>query len=301
MQISVSRSSDVPLRQQVAEQIVFLITSGQLQPGQQMPSVRALAQRAKLHHNTVSEAYQDLVGRGWLTRQRGKRLVVGGPVNSIPTNPASLDELINGTIVRAREMGYSLQALTACVRERLLAQPPDHILVVEHELGLRDIIRHEVSESLGFSATACSVEEFVREPGRAVGAQVFTPQHLIEQLKPLIPKNRPVVPLKYCAADEHLALVRRLQQPSVVAVVSISQSLLKTARGLLAPAIGRRHAFQEMLVTSTKRFDLKGVDLAFCDSLTIHLNTSGHKTHYRLVAPDSLEHLATTVGLTMSR
>lgn len=266
-----------------------------------MPSVRALAQRAKLHHNTVSEAYQELVGRGWLTRQRGKRLIVGVLTSSNSARPSNLDELINSTILRAREMGYSLQMLTACVRERLLAQPPDHILVVEQELGLREIIRHEVREELGFSATACSVEEFVQEPGRAVGAQVFTPQHLIEQLKLLSPKNRPVVPVKYCAADEHVSLVRRLQKPSVVSVVSISQSLLKTARGLLAPAIGRRHAFQEMLVTSNKRFDLRGVDVAFCDSLTIHLVASGHKVHYRLVAPDCLEHLAATVAVTTSR
>lgn len=301
MQISVSKNSDVPLRQQVAEQIVFLITNGQLQPGEQMPSVRALAQRAKLHHNTVSAAYQDLVGRGWLMRQRGKRLVVGGLANSNFTKPSSLDDLINVTIVRAREMGYSLQALTACVRERLLAQPPDHILVVEQEFGLREIIRHEVKEKLGFSATACSVEQFIDEPGRAIGAQVFTPLHLIETLKPLIPKDRPVIALKYCAADQHVLLVRRLQKPSIVAVVSISTSLLKTARGLLAPAMGRKHVFQEMLVTSTKRIDLSGVDIAFCDSITIHLVTSRRKTHYRLVAPDSLEHLATAVGVSMSR
>ena len=68
MQIVVSKDSDVPLRQQLAEQIVFLITTGQLQAGAELPSVRALGRLSKVHHNTVSEAYQDLVRRGWLTR-----------------------------------------------------------------------------------------------------------------------------------------------------------------------------------------------------------------------------------------
>jgi GntR family transcriptional regulator len=77
MQITLSKDSEVPLRQQLAEQIVFLITTGQLHAGEELPSVRALARMCKVHHNTVSEAYQDLVRRGWLTRRRGSRLLVG--------------------------------------------------------------------------------------------------------------------------------------------------------------------------------------------------------------------------------
>src|SRR5258705_11479739 len=102
MKISLTKSSDVPLRQQLAEQIVFLITTGELQAGHQLPSVRALARRAKVHHNTVSEAYQDLVRRKWLTRRRGSRLVVGARANAGQKLPSNLDELINESIRRAK-------------------------------------------------------------------------------------------------------------------------------------------------------------------------------------------------------
>ena len=295
MRISVSKNSEVPLRQQLAEQIIFLITTGQLHPGERMPSVRALAQRAKVHHNTVSEAYQDLVSRGWLARQPGSRLVVG--VREAPRgNPRlTLDELINETILRAKEMGYSLKALTACVRERLAAQPPDHVLIVEQELGLRNIILHEVREQLGLPVVGCSLEEFTQDPALAVGAQVFAPQHVIAELKPLVPRERPVIAVTYSAADEHVRLVQKLKEPSIVAVVSVSQSLLKTARGLFAPAIGRRHTFQEYLAREGD-IDLRGADLAFCDSLVIRAVKGRRKIRYRLVAPDCLEHLATAAG-----
>ena len=295
MRISVSKNSEVPLRQQLAEQIIFLITTGQLHPGERMPSVRALAQRAKVHHNTVSEAYQDLVSRGWLARQPGSRLVVG--VREAPRgNPRlTLDELINETILRAKEMGYSLKALTACVRERLAAQPPDHVLIVEQELGLRNIILHEVREQLGLPVVGCSLEEFTQDPALAVGAQVFAPQHVIAELKPLVPRERPVIAVTYSAADEHVRLVQKLKEPSIVAVVSVSQSLLKTARGLFAPAIGRRHTFQECLAGEGD-IDLRGADLAFCDSLVIRAVKGRRKIRYRLVAPDCLEHLATAAG-----
>src|SRR5579859_8156874 len=126
MQIALSKNSDVPLKQQLAEQIVFLITTGQLRAGEALPSVRALARQSKVHHNTVSEAYQQLVRRGWVTRRRGTQLVVGTNSGAPLVKPHTLDELINESIDRAKEMGYTLQALRQKVLERLMAQPPDH-------------------------------------------------------------------------------------------------------------------------------------------------------------------------------
>jgi DNA-binding transcriptional regulator YhcF (GntR family) len=297
MQISLSKSSDVPLRQQLAEQIVFLITTGELRPGEQLPSVRALARRVKVHHNTVSEAYQDLVRREWLTRRRGSRLVVGARAGSGQRSPANLDELINESIRRAKEMGYSLKVLTERVRERLLAEPPDHILVVEQEAGLREIIRKEVCEKLNWPIETCSSEQFVKEPALAVGAQVFAPNHTIEELRSLIPQNRPGVPISYSGADGHLDLIRKLKNPSIVAAVSVSESMLKTARSLFAPVIGRKHSFRAVLLSRKGRIDLRGIDIAFCDSVAISAVSCRHKVHYQLLDPDCLEHLVTTVEI----
>src|SRR5579863_4561305 len=196
MQIALSKKSDVPLRQQLAEQVVFLITTGQLRAGEELPSVRALARQSKVHHNTVSEAYQDLVRRGWLTRRPGSRLVVGTASGTPLAEPHDLDELINESIQRARNMGYTLQALRQRVRDRLLAQPPDHLLVVEQEAGLREIMMAEVRERSGWTAEGCSLEELTNEPGLAIGAQVLVANHLVDDMKPLVPRNRPVIGIR---------------------------------------------------------------------------------------------------------
>lgn len=188
-------------------------------------------------------------------------------------------------------MGYSLQMLRERVRERLLAQPPDHILVVEQEEGLREIIRHEVHEELGWPVETCSFLEFASEPGLAIGAQVLAPNHVVDDLKPLILPDRPIVSVAYRHADEHVDAVNKLQNPSIVAVASVSKSLLKTARSLLAPAVGRRHVFQEFLLSVGDRIELKSVDLVFCDSVTLSAVSCHNKVHYRLVASDCLEHL----------
>lgn len=295
MQIALSRSSDVPLRQQLAEQIVFLITTGQLRSGVPLPSVRTLARQSKVHHNTVSEAYQELVRRGWLTRRRGAQLVVGTGSGAALPKPQTLDELINNTIDYAREMGYPLQALRQKVLERLMAQPPDHFLVVEQEPGLREIIRQEVADSLGWQVDGCSLDDFCNDPSMAIGAQVLGANHIMDDLKKLVPQNRPAIGLVYCQAAEHLELIRKLRKPSIVAVVSVSEGLLRTARSLLAPAIGRKHTFHEVLTVKGAPPNVSSIDLVFCDTITASLIRSPRKALYRLIEAHCLEHLATSL------
>ena len=295
MHIVLSKDSEVPLREQLADQIVFLIRTGQVQAGVVLPSVRALGRQTGVHHNTVSEAYQDLVRRGFLTRRRGSRLVVGVGSDTPSYKPHDLDELINESIQRATDMGYSLQALRLRVRERLLAQLPDHVLVVEQEPGLRDIIMAEVHESSGWSAQSCSYDEFVAEPGLAIGAQVLVAKHLLENVKPLVSATMPAIGIVYSQAAEQVNLIHKLRKPSIVAVVSVSELLLKTARSLLAPAIGRKHTLNVHLVVRGAVIDPGAADLVICDTVTMSTVRSRRKVHYRLVATDCLEHIATSL------
>lgn len=296
MQITLTKTSEVPLRQQLAEQIVFLITTGQLHPGEELPSVRALARIIKVHHNTVSEAYQDLVRRGWITRRRGSRLLVGTRSGPASDNPRDLDELINETIQRARRMGYSLQALRQRVRERLIAELPDHLLVIENEEGLRAILETEIRGHLGWPVESCSYDAFAAEPALAIGSQIVAANHLLEDVTPMVPRNRPAIGLVYAQAAEHIDLIRKLQKPSIIAVVSVSESLLRTARSLLAPAIGVRHTFSEVLANGNARIRLGSADVVFCDTVTFGRISRQNKILYRLIDPECLEHVAASLS-----
>jgi len=309
MEIRLSRESEIPLRRQLAEQIVFLIGVGKLRPGQQLPSVRELARRLKIHHNTVSEAYQALVRRTWLVRQRGSRLVVGSRelrrVSSTGNGTGNgtgdgagdgLDEVINAAMRRAREEGYTLKQLRERVKKRLVAQRPDHILVVDREPGFREIMRQEIREALGWPVQTCSQEELAKAPGLADHAQVTTPEYNIDEVEPLLSKDRPAVLLTFSTADGLLGAIHNLREPSVIAMVTVSEALLRTASGLLAPAVGRRHSYREFLLTRRGKVDLRGIDVAICDSLTMSVATGTHKVHYRLLQPQCLEYLATAVG-----
>jgi DNA-binding transcriptional regulator YhcF (GntR family) len=301
MNIRINTESDVPIRYQLAEQIVFLIVTDRLKAGQQLPSVRELARRLKIHHNTVSESYQDLVRRNWLQRRRGSRLVVNARESlTHPRQAQSLDDLINTTIRTARLMGYSMQSLRDRVRERLLSHPPDHILVIEQDPGLRELMREELRASLKWPVEACSREDLEANPGLAIGALAVTPQHAVNDVAVLFPKDRPVVAISFSSADEHLERIRNLAQPSTIAVVSASRVFLTVARGILAPVVGQRHSLEEVLLPDDTPGAAAAADIVFCDSIAKRLLRQPRAIHYRLITADSLKYVSTTVKSYMS-
>jgi len=197
MEIRINKESEVPLRQQLTEQVIYLIVTGQLKAGQPLPSVRELARRLKIHHNTVSEAYQDLASRTWLVRRRGSRVVVRAGGDPIQPGKVDLDDLINAAIRAAREQGYSLQQLRERVRERLLVQPPDHFLVVEEEPGLRRLLAEEIRGSLRWPVESCSRAELASNPGLAIGALAVVPEYAVADTERLFPKDRPMVSIAF--------------------------------------------------------------------------------------------------------
>ena len=292
MDIQVDKNSEVSVRQQLAEQIIFLIATDKLKPGHALPSVRELARRLKIHHNTVSEAYKDLARRAWVARRRGSRVVVRSPGERAErTNGYGIDDLINATIRLARDRGCSLQALRERVRTRLLAEPPDHILVVEDELGLRHLLQQEIRTALGQNADGCSLAELTAQPGRAIGALVVAGHYSIGGVDQLVPKNVPAVRLSFSAADEHLDLLRSLDQPSVIGIISLSPIFLRTARSLLAPALGRRHVMRDFSFPVDDPKALRSADVMFADSVARSRIKHSRVFEYRLISSSSLEYL----------
>jgi len=74
--------------------------------------------------------------------------------------PEDLEVLINRTIHVAQESGYSLQQLAARLRERLLEQPPDHLLIVEPETEMGELMREEIRQATGATPAGCFVTPY---------------------------------------------------------------------------------------------------------------------------------------------
>ncbi|MBR4483606.1 MAG: GntR family transcriptional regulator [Erysipelotrichaceae bacterium] len=62
--------SDVPIFMQIRNQIVIGIAEGKLKPGEQLPTIRALADESGINMMTVSKAYQILKQEGYIITDR---------------------------------------------------------------------------------------------------------------------------------------------------------------------------------------------------------------------------------------
>ena len=72
LNIQVDLRSDVPIYIQIVEQIQHLVASGQLKPGDQLPTVRQLAAELRINFNTVARAYRILDEAGLISTQQGR-------------------------------------------------------------------------------------------------------------------------------------------------------------------------------------------------------------------------------------
>jgi len=71
-----TRSSEVPLVEQIVERIVTLIRDGQLAEGSRIPSIRKLAAVIEASPYTVADAYDRLVARGLIESRAGRGFFV---------------------------------------------------------------------------------------------------------------------------------------------------------------------------------------------------------------------------------
>lgn len=76
MNFQISMVSQVPIYEQIELQIREQILAGELPPGTQMPSIRAMAKELRIGIITVKRAYEDLCAEGMLVSHPGKGVYV---------------------------------------------------------------------------------------------------------------------------------------------------------------------------------------------------------------------------------
>src|SRR5579875_2376753 len=103
MRLWFSANSDVPLYRQLMTQVQLAILSGDLRPGDRLPSTRELARRFAIHPNTVSAGYRELERDGWTELRHGSGVYVCEP-RTPETPEARTNALIGEFFHRAHDL-----------------------------------------------------------------------------------------------------------------------------------------------------------------------------------------------------
>lgn len=72
MKIIISNASDLPLYQQIKDQIKAAILQGELNEGDHLPSIRGLANDLHVSVLTTKRVYDELESEGFITTKAGK-------------------------------------------------------------------------------------------------------------------------------------------------------------------------------------------------------------------------------------
>jgi GntR family transcriptional regulator len=97
-----------PIYRQLVEHVRRRVAAGQIKAGDEIPSVRELAQQLAVHPMTISKAYSLLEAEGLLERRRGLAMRVA-PQHQRAQPAASRIELLRPTLERAAAEARQLQ------------------------------------------------------------------------------------------------------------------------------------------------------------------------------------------------
>jgi len=122
MNLELDFRSGIPIYLQVVERIKERLAAGQLRPGEQLPTVRALALELRVNFNTIARAYRIMDESGIISTQQGR----GTYILELPTPEAAenirlqaLEDLTQRYLADAERLGVSPEELDEVMNKQV--------------------------------------------------------------------------------------------------------------------------------------------------------------------------------------
>ena len=125
MQIHVSPSDGRPIYQQIVEQVRRLLAAGRLEAGDELPTIRGLAEQLLVNPNTVARAYRELELAGLVEKRRTAGTFVSALAAPKPRRERlkAISERADGLLAEAAQLGIGLEELIEVLRQRAVRLP----------------------------------------------------------------------------------------------------------------------------------------------------------------------------------
>ena len=284
MRLWFSHSSEVPIYRQLVTQVVLAIVSGDVRPGDRLPSTRELARRFALHPNTVSAGYRQLEREGWTERRHGSGIYVRTPNDGGRTPEQQIDEHIAGFFRATRELGLDAAAVRARVLDWLASPPPDHFLLIDPDAELRRILLTELRASTRWRVNEAAPEQ-CGDPKLLSAAIPLCRPSQEKIVREILPKGLELITLPIRSATGWLSPWLPAPDGHLLGVVSHWPEFLDRARTMLIAAglPADDLLFRDARVRNWRR-GLEQVTAVLCDSYTAQTASFPQKP-YQLVFP----------------
>lgn len=117
MFIRIEPSSAVPIYRQIMEQIREHVACGLLRAGEQMPSVRQVADALAVNQNTILKVYNELCREGVLRVERGSGTFVSEGFGGERQKARIVGEALEQAVAKGRRLGVGLDEMKQLLEE----------------------------------------------------------------------------------------------------------------------------------------------------------------------------------------
>ena len=123
MDIIINVTDGVPIYRQIVNQVKYLVASGLLLPGEELPPIRTLALQLKVTPNTIVKAYDELESSGVVHKRRGSGTFVSEARQQLALRERRriIDQRIDGLLAEAHQLNFTADDILRMVRERQAA------------------------------------------------------------------------------------------------------------------------------------------------------------------------------------
>ena len=123
MNITINLSDGVPIYRQIVNQVKYLVASGLLLPGEELPPIRTLALQLKVTPNTIVKAYGELEGSGVIHKRQGSGTFVseGRQQLALRERRRIIQQRIDALLAEAHHLNFSDDEILRMLRERKAA------------------------------------------------------------------------------------------------------------------------------------------------------------------------------------
>jgi len=120
VQIHIAPDDGVPIYLQIVNQVKYLVASGRLEAGEEMPPIRVLADRLIVNPNTVARAYRELETAGIVEKRRtaGTFVSSNGSPLARGEQVKILTQRVDTLLAEARQLDFSVDEVVDLIKQR---------------------------------------------------------------------------------------------------------------------------------------------------------------------------------------
>jgi GntR family transcriptional regulator len=125
-QFSITTGTGIPIYKQLIDQVKAGVATGDLVEGDQLPSIRALAERIVVNPNTIAKAYNEMTREGLIETWPGKGFFVAArrQILSREERERRLDSAVEALVHEVVVLAFSGDVFLSAVYKRLQSFEP---------------------------------------------------------------------------------------------------------------------------------------------------------------------------------